>query len=271
MNSPRCIGILLLALFAGGCATHPTKGNWGERATLTPGWERIGAAARNAASDPKTWVPALGAAVFLLGDLDEQVSDWAIRETPLFGSQEDAAEAADDLRQLTGAATLITALGAASGEVGGDGAEAWLANKGRGIALDLAAIGVNDLLTNGLKDLTGRERPNGLTETSFPSGHASQSAVRATLASRNLQYLEMPDWTRTSLDVGLYSLAAATAWARVESAHHYPSDVLAGFALGHFVAAFVNDAFMGEVGAAGASIALQALPGGAELVLRLLD
>jgi hypothetical protein len=27
---------------------------------------------------------------------------------------------------------------------------------------------------------------------------------------------------------------------------HYPSDVLAGAALGHFVAAVVNDAFVGE-------------------------
>jgi hypothetical protein len=32
------------------------------------------------------------------------------------------------------------------------------------------------------------------------------------------------------------SLAAITGWARVEAGMHFPSDVLAGWALGHFTA-----------------------------------
>ena len=35
------------------------------------------------------------------------------------------------------------------------------------------------------------------------------------------------------------------AWARVEGDRHYPSDVLAGAALGHFLSAFIHDAFLG--------------------------
>jgi len=39
--------------------------------------------------------------------------------------------------------------------------------------------------------------------------------------------------------------ATATAWARVEAGKHYPSDVLAGAALAHFVTVFIHDAFLG--------------------------
>jgi len=48
------------------------------------------------------------------------------------------------------------------------------------------------------------------------------------------------------LDAGFISFGAGTSWARVEAGMHYPSDVLAGAALGHFIAAVVNDAFLGE-------------------------
>ncbi len=40
-------------------------------------------------------------------------------------------------------------------------------------------------------------------------------------------------------------MTAATAWARIEAKRHYPTDVLAGAALGNFIGAFINDAFIG--------------------------
>ena len=40
-------------------------------------------------------------------------------------------------------------------------------------------------------------------------------------------------------------IAAGTAWARIEAGEHYPSDVLVGYALGHFFSAFIQDAFLG--------------------------
>ena len=39
-------------------------------------------------------------------------------------------------------------------------------------------------------------------------------------------------------------MAGLTGWARLEGNRHYPSDVLFGFALGNFIAAFMNDAFV---------------------------
>ena len=41
------------------------------------------------------------------------------------------------------------------------------------------------------------------------------------------------------------TLAAATAWARVEAVKHYPADVLAGAAPGHFLTTVIHDSMMG--------------------------
>jgi len=62
------------------------------------------------------------------------------------------------------------------------------------------------------------------------------------------------------MEIGFGVIAAGTAWARVEGGVHYPSDVLAGMALGHFVAAFINDAFMGLNDSATGSVALALTP-----------
>ena len=40
-------------------------------------------------------------------------------------------------------------------------------------------------------------------------------------------------------------LAVGTAYARVEAKEHFPSDVLVGAALGHFIGVFANEAFLG--------------------------
>ena len=41
------------------------------------------------------------------------------------------------------------------------------------------------------------------------------------------------------------ALLVGVAWGRIEAGKHYPSDVLAGYALGHFLAALVDNA-LGE-------------------------
>jgi membrane-associated phospholipid phosphatase len=55
----------------------------------------------------------------------------------------------------------------------------------------------------------------------------------------------MPNKARLGCRVGFALLTAGTAWARVEAKKHFPSDVLAGIAIGHFIGAFMNDAFLG--------------------------
>jgi hypothetical protein len=69
--------------------------------------------------------------------------------------------------------------------------------------------------------------------------------VHTRLASRNLRSIEMGSGWRRTLDIGFTALTIGTSWARIEAGWHYPSDTLFSMALGHFLASFVNDAFLG--------------------------
>ena len=105
---------------------------------------------------------------------------------------------------------------------------------GRGlVALSLASATTNVLL----KRASGRRRPpSGLVPAwreprrvpftaSFPSGHAASAAAFTTAV-----VLELP-WSAVPL-VPLVPLAGAVATSRVVIGVHYPSDVVAGVALG---------------------------------------
>ena len=105
----RPIVMLFPLLGLSGCATTDGPA-LGETATLRPGWARLQQAFNQAVRDPKVWAPMLAAALLQIDDWDEDISDRLREDTPLFGSSEDAERASDDLRDLTAAAYLGTAL-----------------------------------------------------------------------------------------------------------------------------------------------------------------
>jgi membrane-associated phospholipid phosphatase len=224
-----------------GCGTLPNGRGWGQDATPWPGWQRVRTAAVDAALAPATWVPVAGALTLQVGDMDKKPSRWASDHTPVFGSQKGADRASDLLRDTTTAASWLTALATPSGER----PKGWVMAKLKGVTVGVVAVTLTSGATEILKPETNRSRPDASGVTSFPSGHASNAAVHTTLASRNLESLQLPPWDRTAGRIGLATLMAGTAWARVEAKKHFPSDVLAGMALGHFLGAFFNDAFLG--------------------------
>jgi undecaprenyl-diphosphatase len=96
-----------------------------------------------------------------------------------------------------------------------------------GIAIgSLAANQVGKRLTRRLRPTEevaiGRRLVRMPRSTSFPSGHATSAAAFATAVALEVPALAVP--------VGV--LAAAVGASRVVTGAHYPSDVLAGFALG---------------------------------------
>lgn len=68
---------------------------------------------------------------------------------------------------------------------------------------------------------------------------------------------------------GLAGLAVGTAWARVEARKHYPADVLAGLSPGHFISAFVGDAFLGVESGDSAALDLGADQRGLVVVMQV--
>lgn len=261
---PSRSAIILCALLLSACGTLPNGKGWGEEATLTPGWERVRESAVNAAKDPWTWGPLIGAAAFQVDDFDRRTADWAREHTPVFGSQSSAEQWSDDLRSASSFAHYVTILATPSGDAPGE----WLVNKLKGTLVGVAAVSATGQITNLMKEEFDRERPNGLTGESFPSGHTSSSAVHTQLAYRNLQSIQMSDATRGALDVGLHALTIGTSWARIEAGWHYPADTLFSMALGNFIASFVNDAFMG-LSPSQPALAVQVVDDGAVLRLQL--
>lgn len=125
----------------------------------------------------------------------------------------------------------------------GEHAGVWLAIGAAGAVLDserrpqwrramMTVVGVN-ALNSAIKPIAGRRRPQlpglpALTSTptalSFPSAHASTSFAGARVYSR----MGLPA-------LPLYALATGLALSRLYLGVHYPSDVLAGAALGHLL------------------------------------
>jgi hypothetical protein len=226
----------ILILFSG-CSTLPNGRAWGEDATLWPGLPRIRSAALHAIQSPVTWIPATGAVVFTLDHLDQRLSDWASEKTPIFGSVDSASKDSNYLLETTIAGALLTGLAAPSGPDP--------INKVKGLGVEVAAGAASAAMTGLLWTGVDRERPNGLANRSFPSGHTSGAFAAAGIGGENVESLPLSDGVKTGLRAGFEVLASGTAWGRIEAKEHYPSDVLAGAAVGNFFSIFIVDAFLG--------------------------
>ncbi len=238
------IAVLTLWLGALSCSTGlSTERDTGVSPSL-PDWTRLKSAAMHAAADPITVSAVAASAAIYLGGLDRDVSDWAREDNPLFGSPGRARDYSDALRD---AAIYCCYAGMGAETVAGysrRGLRGLLVPGLTNAGIAAAAIGANSGLTSWIKSGTGRLRPDGSNRRSFPSGHASEAAVHATLASHSAQRLHLSGTWSTGLAAGMGLTVAATAWARIEGGRHYPSDVLAGAALGRFLADFVSALFL---------------------------
>ena len=106
----------------------------------------------------------------------------------------------------------------------------------------LASVVLAQALTQASKRVLGRERPfvsgdekqfhlfSG-GDASMPSGHATAAFALATAASNELH--------STPASIAFYTVAAGTAWSRLNDDQHWLSDVLVGGAIGVVSAQFI--------------------------------
>ncbi|MFK7914354.1 MAG: phosphatase PAP2 family protein [Pseudomonadales bacterium] len=233
--------LLLMLLASSACTNVGPAGPYGLRTNSggesTNVARRIAGAARAAAVQPGTWVPLAGAGLLALGSLDEDLAEWASREQPVFGAN--AADRSDDLRDFATLSFFASAAFAPSER---------LRDKFGGIAVGVGAMLVEGGVTEALKSVSSRQRPNGRGDRSFPSGHAAQASSRSVLTLRTLQHYQLTPWQRRLAQIGYVGTAGATAWARVEADKHYPTDVLVGLAIGSFLANFAHNLFLTDTG-----------------------
>ncbi len=228
---------LALCVVASGCTAGPeVSRTLDHRPSVL---QRLGSSAANAVRSKDVWIPVAGAAFLQIGSLDEDLSEWAIRERPIFHSQSDAALASDRMRQTASLSYFAATL--ASHRYCRDG---WSSrNVSRDCLVGFAAYQLNYHATDEIKSRVGRGRPSGDNDRSFPSRHASSTAVWSRLATLQLEECDEHPKVRDAFAKGMTTLSLGTGWARVEAAQHYPSDVLVGYALGNFSARFLDNRF----------------------------
>ena len=224
--------LLLLVAWTGATADEgPERRFWPDRGA----WR---AALSATLRDPHTWGPAAGAALVAAADWDDNVSDWAARETPVFGSVERATDASDVLVVASHVGMVGTSFLADIDE------EHPVAGRLEILAVEHGAWVTTRGLTGVLKNATGRVRPDESNDRSLPSGHASQAFSFAASSGWNLRASRLPRGRRLGLRALTTAVAGGCAWARVEAGSHFPSDVLAGAALGNFVTRLLDEAFL---------------------------
>ena len=236
-NSPACLWLALLLPAFLSCATTPIRTEDGVPLRSWPTGARWKRAALNGLRDPTTWGTAAGAA--LAAPWDKKISNWAVENTPVFGSIDNAKSASDDLRSLCNLGMLGTALAVPGGDY------PWRSRFER-LLVEEAGVWTASSLTDLAKQNIARERPDGTDNHGFPSAHSTRAFAYNGMSWRNLDAMNLPVAARVSLKTFLITAAAGTGWARVEGQRHYPSDVLAGAAVGNFVSLFIHDAFLGE-------------------------
>jgi membrane-associated phospholipid phosphatase len=233
-----------------------------------PTWQRVGGAAWQAVKNPAFWAPLAAAGAVQIDNWDHRISRWARTQTPVFGSQTNAANWSTDLRSASVAAGWASILLVPSGPVD----EAWLIDKIKGSAVDIAAAESAIEFTSGLQRVAKRGRPIGYIypgDTSMPSDHTTTAAVYNSIAAQNVQLSGVTPALQTAADFGLGALTVATGWARLEAAAHFPSDTMVGGAIGDFFGNFFTAAFLAPADASDRRIAVASLPGGAELRVQI--
>jgi len=233
--------IITVTLFFAGCAG--STGNtltW--RQTTDKELQNLGRAAHKAFFNWNTLAPLAGAGIFAIDDFDHRVSNWAAKHNPVFGSEQNARDASDTFKRILQFETIGTCTATMFRNDPND-PENPIYAKLKYPAVELAAWGATKAATRGLKHAFSRTRPDRLDNKSFPSGHTSEAFSLATLSNRNLEHLDLPDNWTIPLQTANICLATGTAWARVEGRKHYPTDVLFGAALGHFLSAFIHNYF----------------------------
>jgi hypothetical protein len=166
------------------------------------------------------------AALATMSLADESLSDYARERGPTSGF------GGDVYNQFGGGGSFLILGGFyLAGVIGKD-------SKAKNVCLDglAASLIATGMITPVMGTLVGRERPTNdegaysfrpFEGRSFPSGHSTQAfAVASVIATSYDQF-----WVKAAA----YGLATMTAWERVRRGKHFPTDVVAGAAIGTLV------------------------------------
>lgn len=194
--------------------------------------------------DGKDWLIAGGllAGAGALFALDEDIKDFW-QDNIAGGTGSDIVGAFEPLGQtwyVAAGSAGVYALAETAEQLGG-----WNMRREKAAGLlTLESVLISQAITTGIKEVSGRTRPNGTDDAfefegfgggnSFPSGHATVAfAVATTLSNVYGDEYGWVPWVA-------YPVATATALSRIDDNKHWASDVFVGALIGYAVAKTVT-------------------------------
>lgn len=223
------------------CSYIQRKGRWGSDAFTKGSFKNVKNAIVYHAKNPQFWAPLGAAAVVYGAGQDKKISDWAVKESPLFDGKKDADAKSDDYELLFKTQMYLSVLLPASWE---DGWASYAKNKLKGAAVTYLSYSATRQTVTQIKIAEPRQRPNRLDNESFPSGHSARASSKRHLIAHNLEASDINPHVRNGINTINGLMTASVMWARVEAQKHHLSDVLAGYSVGYFLSGVFYDSLL---------------------------
>lgn len=210
----------------------------------TPKWSKFKEAAFEASDTYHFKIPFYtGLAAFLLFDGD--ISNRASRDTPIFGSKENAKKWTDGLLLSLIPLMIYTAKDVEFENTIAKDDDTLFWKRTKLIAFQSMIIAADFFLIHAIKTSSKRVRPDASDSLSFPSGHSSVSSGLSRTIFNNIKNSPHKDSLYGNImQRGTFAVSTAVAWGRVEAKKHHLSDVLLGNAFGAFISDFLYGAFL---------------------------
>lgn len=262
---------LIFLCVVSGCSREMLRANPLENPDITPSKARIKSSLNDALLDPSMLIGGTALAFLFISGMDDDISSYLSRQRPLFGSREQAEEVSDHLRLASmGTAALLYTVKYFPLEEpvcrGDSYYEGPLPRRHVGPVAGAEALLVSGVLTVGTTELikrtAGRLRPDSSNHRSFLSGHTSVTAVANSYSANTLNSMSLPRHYQFLARGTLIAVTFTTAWARLEAARHYPTDLVAGAMLGTFFGNFIFRSFLGPYQPLDTGIDLNVTPEG---------
>jgi hypothetical protein len=235
--------LILFFIFCTSCSHFKKKGSWGNRAYQSFSWQHVKQSFVKNVKSPHVWAPAAGAIIVRSTGWDRSIGEFFQNKNVFYDKKKEANTYSDTLNTILEVEMWTSGIFTNSWEEDGDWGK-FAFHKAKGASVMYLTKSLSNSSTKQLKYATKRERPDGSDKMSFPSGHATATGTYRMIISRNLKSTDIDPKVKRYINGANGIVSAASVWSRIEGGSHFPSDALAGYAIGSFVSGFVYDILM---------------------------
>ena len=196
--------------------------------TMQSAYSATKRASYNTITDYGTLIPAAGATLLYVTNSDTRLTNYFIENEVVEKDNDEI------YRAINGYETYITGLFIEDDSY-------W--TKIERATVEFAAFKVGVFTSDALNDNIDKRSPNG-ANYGIGSQHAIGPFVGAAMTRRNVEQLNIPTWSKYTLNTLSYSMATASAITRVEDSGHTVADQLVSVTVGNMIGIFFNDLFL---------------------------